>query len=69
MKWLKLLFSSKAKIIGMLDQVEPHIAEKIREYQAEAGKFDPDVLAKKLVDAIQRKLCKLAGVNPADIGL
>lgn len=68
-KWIKLVFSSKATLIRMMDQLEPILAGKIQEYQAEAGKLDSAILAKRLVDTVQKWACKVTKTDPADVGL
>lgn len=68
-KWIKLVFSSKATLIRMMDQLEPILAAKIQEYQTEAGKLDATILSKRLVDTIQKWACKVTKTDPSEVGL
>ena len=65
--WLKQL--GYKRLIGELDQIEPILAQKIREGQRAAGGISPDDFSKELVDSFQRFLCNKLNVKPEDIGL
>jgi hypothetical protein len=65
--WLKKLGAKK--LIKSLDELEPYLAEKIREAQQKLNNVPPNEFAKGLVDDIQRQLCAKFGVDPKDIGL
>lgn len=56
-------------LIQELDLLEPIIANKMREGQQKVGSVSPETLSKQLIDEIQKKLCKMFEIDPAEVGL
>jgi hypothetical protein len=63
--WLKKL--ALGNLIRSMDDLEPVIADKIREGQEKAASIPPEQFAKELVDSVQAKLCQYAGLDPKEI--